>query len=99
MFYKLLTLCSASALILGCNVTGDVNNTNTMSNAKNNNQSTVADNNALSNNLEPSTLLPLSDPSNSGGWLLNTLVSDEFNDAEVDHNKWYVLIDIDEHKC
>lgn len=90
MFYKLLTLCSASALILGCNVTGDVNNTNTMSNAKDNNQSTVADNNALSNNLEPSTLLPLSDPSNSGGWLLNTLVSDEFNDAEVDHNKWYV---------
>jgi beta-glucanase (GH16 family) len=33
---------------------------------------------------------PASDPSNKEGWVLNTLVSDEFEGGKVDQNKWYV---------
>lgn len=36
------------------------------------------------------TFLPLSDQNNSGGWVLNTDVSDEFNAANLDEDKWYV---------
>lgn len=35
-------------------------------------------------------VLPLSDPENTGGWVLNPIVSDEFNGSEIDHEKWYV---------
>ena len=35
-------------------------------------------------------LLPASDPENSGGWILNPSVSDEFNAAKLDRFKWYI---------
>lgn len=34
---------------------------------------------------------PKSDPSNSGGWVLNTSVSDEFDKATLDEDKWWVV--------
>lgn len=34
--------------------------------------------------------MPLSDPGNSGGWVLNELVSDEFEAEELDRDKWIV---------
>ena len=37
-----------------------------------------------------SGVLPASDPSNSGGWILNERFSDEFNGDELDRDKWIV---------
>ncbi len=34
--------------------------------------------------------LPASDPTNEGGWVLNPDLSDEFNGALIDHDKWLV---------
>ncbi|MEP4930834.1 family 16 glycosylhydrolase [Haloferula sp.] len=34
--------------------------------------------------------MPHSDPSNTGGWVLNDSVSDEFDGEELDTNKWFV---------
>ncbi|MGA9659834.1 MAG: family 16 glycosylhydrolase [Asticcacaulis sp.] len=33
---------------------------------------------------------PMSDPTNTGGWVLNKTVSDEFNGTEIDRSKWLV---------
>lgn len=35
-------------------------------------------------------ILPFSDPTNSGGWVLNTEISDEFDGTEIDQEKWFV---------
>ncbi len=35
-------------------------------------------------------VLPLSDPNNKDGWILNSEISDEFNDKEVDRDKWFI---------
>ncbi len=35
-------------------------------------------------------VLPLSDPNNTGGWVLNERFSDEFNGSELDRDKWIV---------
>lgn len=43
--------------------------------------------------LSPSTFsqpFPYTDPQNSGGWVLNPAVSDEFNGDKLDKNKWIV---------
>ena len=37
------------------------------------------------------SVLPFSDPTNSGNWKLNTDVSDEFNAKEIDEDKWYIV--------
>ena len=42
-------------------------------------------------------VLPLSDPDNSGGWVLNAEVSDEFNGSEIDRDKWFVQGDDNEY--
>ncbi|MFI3286702.1 MAG: family 16 glycosylhydrolase [Rikenellaceae bacterium] len=34
---------------------------------------------------------PHSDPSNSGNWVLNTEVSDEFNGDALDEDRWYIV--------
>lgn len=34
---------------------------------------------------------PLSDPNNEGGWIYNAEVSDEFDDAEIDEDRWYIV--------
>ena len=34
---------------------------------------------------------PLSDPSNTDGWILNQLLSDEFNGVSLDKSKWWIL--------
>lgn len=39
---------------------------------------------------ELSKLMPLSDLENTGGWVLNESVSDEFNAEEVDREKWFI---------
>ncbi|WP_149865419.1 family 16 glycosylhydrolase [Catenovulum maritimum] len=36
-------------------------------------------------------ILPLSDPDNKSGWLLNTVVSDEFEDNHLDEDRWYIV--------
>lgn len=41
-------------------------------------------------NLADGEVLPVSDPDNRGGWVLNTEISDEFNAKEVDKKKWFV---------
>ncbi len=40
--------------------------------------------------LSTETIFPLSDPNNTSGWSLNVEVSDEFNDEDLDENRWYV---------
>lgn len=40
--------------------------------------------------LQPSNLAPASDPTNKGGWLLNTAISDEFDGEAINHKKWLV---------
>ncbi len=35
-------------------------------------------------------LSPLSDPDNTGGWVLNKELSDEFEGTELDTNKWFI---------
>lgn len=37
-----------------------------------------------------SSLYPASDPENSGGWVLNEALSDEFEGVELDTNKWFI---------
>ena len=39
---------------------------------------------------EEVAVFPMSDPENSGGWVLNPDVSDEFNAPALDHSKWFV---------
>lgn len=34
---------------------------------------------------------PMSDPTNSGGWILNEHMSDEFEGEELDRSKWWIL--------
>lgn len=36
-------------------------------------------------------VFPLSDPDNEGGWIYNAEVSDEFNDAKVNEDRWYIV--------
>lgn len=36
-------------------------------------------------------VLPLSDPMNKGGWVLNEEVSDEFDADKVDEDRWYIV--------
>ncbi|MFR9661731.1 MAG: hypothetical protein SNF60_06670 [Rikenellaceae bacterium] len=36
-------------------------------------------------------LAPHSDPKNKGEWVLNTDVSDEFNDKVLDEDRWYIV--------
>ena len=38
----------------------------------------------------PTSVLPLSDQNNSGNWVLNSEVSDEFDALVLDENKWLV---------
>lgn len=38
----------------------------------------------------PATVLPASDPSNSGGWILRPDISDEFAGDKIDESKWFV---------
>lgn len=38
----------------------------------------------------PNAVYPLSDPTNTGGWVLNERLSDEFNGERLDTDKWYV---------
>ncbi|QHJ11600.1 Beta-porphyranase A [Paraglaciecola mesophila] len=35
-------------------------------------------------------VVPLSDPDNLGGWVLNSAVSDEFSGSHIDASKWFV---------
>ncbi|MGJ8743992.1 family 16 glycosylhydrolase [Polaribacter sp.] len=37
------------------------------------------------------TVFPFSDPTNSGNWVLNTDVSDEFDAKTIDEDKWYIV--------
>lgn len=41
--------------------------------------------------------LPVSDPSNTGAWVLNTEVSDEFDGKALDEDKWFIVGKIDEN--
>lgn len=45
----------------------------------------------LQSEVSQSQPLPLTDPQNKAGWTLNTSVSDEFDEATLDENKWYVV--------
>ncbi|MCG9793741.1 family 16 glycosylhydrolase [Flavobacterium algicola] len=38
----------------------------------------------------PKELTPLSDPNNTGGWVLNKEISDEFDAAVLDETKWHI---------
>lgn len=42
------------------------------------------------NQQAPPQFLPVSDPTNQGGWVLNEMVSDEFNGDSLDKEKWFV---------
>ncbi|MDO6539733.1 family 16 glycosylhydrolase [Alteromonas stellipolaris] len=37
------------------------------------------------------SLLPMSDPSNKGNWVLNTEVSDEFDADKIDEDRWFIV--------
>ena len=36
-------------------------------------------------------ILPFSDQTNTGNWVLNTDVSDEFDAKTIDEDKWYIV--------
>lgn len=42
------------------------------------------------NHSEPNQHLPLSDPENKGGWILNEEISDEFEGDSLDKNQWFI---------
>ncbi|MBU2881010.1 family 16 glycosylhydrolase [Psychrosphaera sp. B3R10] len=39
----------------------------------------------------PKPVLPFSDPENTGKWVLNTEVSDEFESPQLDEDRWYIV--------
>jgi len=39
---------------------------------------------------EQAAAMPFSDPDNTGGWVMNTELSDDFNGTEIDTNRWFV---------
>ena len=45
---------------------------------------------ALANNILNAQVYPFSDPSNSGNWVLNAEVSDEFDSGTLDEVKWQI---------
>ncbi|WP_239692709.1 family 16 glycosylhydrolase [Microbulbifer mangrovi] len=45
---------------------------------------------AASGTQSANQVLPASDPTNQGGWVLNEMVSDEFNGDSLDKDKWFV---------
>ncbi|MGJ8693003.1 MAG: family 16 glycosylhydrolase [Thalassotalea sp.] len=54
-------------------------------------QASIPANGQPAKNLVPTQrFLPFSDQNNSGGWVLNNSVSDEFDSAELDSEKWFV---------
>ena len=44
-----------------------------------------------------SSVAPLSDTSNQAGWILNTEVSDEFDAAALDEDRWFIVGKLDEN--
>ncbi|WP_232824689.1 family 16 glycosylhydrolase [Algibacillus agarilyticus] len=40
---------------------------------------------------QPISVLPLSDPNNESQWIYNTEVSDEFESASLDEDRWYIV--------
>lgn len=40
---------------------------------------------------------PLSDPDNSGGWVYNEAISDEFNSDKLDEDRWFIVGKMDEN--
>ncbi|CAH8284187.1 glycosyl hydrolase family 16 [Mariniflexile fucanivorans] len=46
---------------------------------------------SVKSEVNPSVVYPFSDPSNSGNWALNEVVSDEFEAATIDEDKWYIV--------
>lgn len=48
-----------------------------------------------SNTIHP--FYPVSDPTNRGGWILNTEVSDEFDAEKLDEDRWYIVGKLDEN--
>ncbi|SDR69671.1 Glycosyl hydrolases family 16 [Polaribacter sp. KT25b] len=47
--------------------------------------------NVTNSNKKETTVYPFSDPENSGNWVLNADVSDEFEDDKIDEDKWYIV--------
>ncbi|WP_298363608.1 family 16 glycosylhydrolase [uncultured Lutibacter sp.] len=45
----------------------------------------------VSQNKISNSILPFSDPNNTGNWVLNTEVSDEFDAETIDEEKWYIV--------
>lgn len=73
-------LMTTTAFIVGCQ--GDKQQKETSTAIQQPvNKSTAAINNPFN---------PASDPDNSGGWVLNEIVSDEFETTELDSEKWFV---------
>ena len=46
---------------------------------------------SVKSEVNPSVVYPFSDPNNSGNWALNKEVSDEFDAATIDEDKWYIV--------
>ena len=44
-----------------------------------------------SNESQLQNIVPYSDTKNTGNWVLNTKVSDEFDQSKIDENKWYIV--------
>lgn len=42
------------------------------------------------NNSLSAQVYPASDPTNTGGWVLNTTISDEFEDSAINESKWLI---------
>ena len=78
MFNKQLMFCLSTLLLSACNSTEQANK---IQQPAINNGSDVV----LANPFNPA-----SDPSNAEGWVLNTQVSDEFENDKLDQNKWFV---------
>ncbi|MDO7173105.1 family 16 glycosylhydrolase [Mariniflexile sp. AS56] len=46
---------------------------------------------SMKSEVNPSAVYPFSDPNNAGNWMLNEDVSDEFDAATIDEDKWYIV--------
>lgn len=52
---------------------------------------TLSESGTVAEAAETVTPLPFSDPENKGGWTYNAVVSDEFNAATLDEDRWFVV--------
>lgn len=84
-YNKIASLFLLVSSVSACSLFSDLE----LSETSETSQSTV--DTAVNNELIESAVTPFSDPSNEGQWKLNVAVSDEFEAAEIDEERWFIV--------